>query len=1290
MSILRSKHSGWTFEGRRTPFGGGGKGGGGGGGQQQTTAQSNQYANLSPWAQPYVTSLLGAAQQQVFQTKQNPATEGYWTDSAGNKVDAATAQADQGFHFGGGGGQQYNYNAGNPASTEITGINPYNAYGAYNPATGGQYGMTPSAQMAANAAVAGFTPLQQQAYQGAANLRVPGQYGTAANFAETAGRGAMDTVGQAAAYGSYGSNYGNTGAAMSGNYGAMGAQAGAQNANLSNIYGGTGVQAGQQYAGQSSMYGGAGAMQGQQGAAIGQSLGQMSTNPNAVGAYMNPYLQNSLQPQLNLLAQQGGIQGAAQQGAATQSGAFGGSRSTLANSLAQQNNLLAQQQAIGQGYNTAFNTAQQQMNVANQAALAGNQQALSGYGMGLQGAGQAGNLALAGNAQGLQGAQQAGQLGIAGAQAGLQGAQQYGQLGIAGAQAGLAGVQGQQAGLNLLGQQGMNLSSIAGQQLGAQQGILGIQNQYGGQQQQQAQNIINAGMTNYQTAQQYPMNQLQQLSNLAVPYITKDITTTQQTAQPSTATQLAGLGTAGVAGLALASKAAEGGLMKGYAAGGAVKFDGGGIAALNRKALLSPESMSPKTLQRSTQNGAIAPQVSGIAKAIQLNEQVNSKNAEALNQNPPQGTIMDELEAKASQMDQAQAMQEIIPKAMAVLKHKMDKAVEEGDVPLAQKYAAELQQLTQIIQQQASTQETPSAPAPEGIQQLAPEAGQVAQTQPGIETATSNLPTQTMAEGGIVGYAKGGSAKVMQDVDEEEALAAEDQMYGSGIDNDFIQSIMPAAAGRSPHPSAAISIRTDSEAPIKGAKGTHKYEADVIKEAKRIGLPPEIAVHSLYKETGNLKDPETARSRAGALGVMQLMPATAKELGVNPLNPIENIQGGVGYLKKLYDKYQDPQLTLMAYNAGPGRVDRALKSAKGIESLPHETLAYRKAAGGVVGYSDGGGIDTIGAELDALRSGEETLSKAAREGGSRRPADPEIIAAYENAKKERALKEKEYQDLLSKAGVDKPALMPQYSMQPKRPVPNPVVQAQSAVPPTPQAQPAPVAVAQPQVAPPQVQPQIQPQPSIAAPAVPAPLEAAPAPKSFMDQLAAEMMQDIRSRKEDSKKTREQNNLLALMQAGLGMAASRNISPLGAIGEGGMQGVGALAQYRKQEGEEAKDIGAQQLGMYRFAGTAEQNKVLNEIKNAQLGLKQTGSSEKVIQAARDDLNQFEKTRTAALAKRFPMGELDPKYKAALAEIYNDPKYKALESIAYPSLAQPQGTGGGSNIIRFDEQGKQIKG
>jgi hypothetical protein len=1030
MSILRYKQKLLPQSG---PMGGGGKGGGGGGAPQQTTQQQNQYQSISPWAQPFVGSLIGAGQSQVFNT-----------DTSGN----------------------------------ITGINPYRAYGGIDLATGQRYGMSESDQAAANAAVAGFTPLQQQAYQGAANLQTPGQFGQA------------------------------TGAAGMGTL---------------------------------------------QGLTAGQNYAQQATNPYAVGAYMNPYLQQSLAPQLQLLAQQTGIQGAQQQSAATQAGAFGGSRSALQNALVQQQGNLAAQQAIAQGYNTAFNQAQQ--------------------------------------------AQQFGaNLGLQGAQTGIQGAGQLGNLGTA--------------------------------QLAAQQGILGIQNQYGGQQQQQAQNVINAGMTNFQTAQQYPMAQLQQLSGLAQPYITKDVTTTQQQAQASPGAQLAGLGTAGVAGLALASKAAEGGLMD------TKKMAGGGIAALNRKALLEPESIPQKSLT----DGVLNPQVSGIAKAIQLADKVQGKNADALSKPPVQGTVVGDLEAKASQMDQ----EDMIPKALAVLKHKMDRAIEDGDLPLAKRYAAELQQLAEIAQQQAPA-ETPSAPAPEGIQQLAPQAGQMAQAQPeqGIEAAPTNLPTQTMAEGGIVGYASGGAAQVLKEADEEERLADEDKMYGSGIDNDFIQSIMPAAEGRSAHPSAAISIRSESEGPIKGAKGTHKYEAEVIKEAKRIGLPPEIAVHSLYKETGGLKDPELARSKAGALGVMQLMPATARELGVNPMNPMENIQGGVGYLKKLYDKYQDPQLTLMAYNAGPGRVDRALRSREGISSLPHETLAYRMASGGIARMAAGGSDDDyiIDPELGAI------------------PVPPKPV----KSQGELRAQEQSYPPLTSKApspAVNQAQIDKWKKMDEERAAAAKAAAAQASAPAS--------------VAPP--------------PAAEAPT---PAPKSFMDQIAEDIFADIKSRKEESKKTRETNNLLALMQAGFGMAASKNISPLGAVAEGGQQGLGALAQYRKQEGEEAKDIAAQQLGAYRFGAAAEQNKVLNEIKNAQLGLKQGTSAEKTIQAARDDLMQFEKTRLAALKSRFPMGELDPKYGAALAEIYKDPKYIALERIAYPNLGAASSTGP-SNVIKFDAQGNPIKG
>ena len=95
-------------------------------------------------------------------------------------------------------------------------------------------------------------------------------------------------------------------------------------------------------------------------------------------------------------------------------------------------------------------------------------------------------------------------------------------------------------------------------------------------------------------------------------------------------------------------------------------------------------------------------------------------------------------------------------------------------------------------------------------------------------------------------------------------------------------------------------------------------------------------VYSLINtESGFHKD---AKSSKGANGLMQLMPATARGLGVDPKDPIRNLEGGIKYLSQLADKYDgDTVKVLAAYNAGSGRVD----SYGGVPPFP-ETQNYVK------------------------------------------------------------------------------------------------------------------------------------------------------------------------------------------------------------------------------------------------------------------------------------------------------------------------------------------------------------
>lgn len=354
---------------------------GGGGAPSQTTSTVNQ-SNLPEYVQPYVESMLGAAQKQVY------------------TMDGDT----------------------------VTGFQKYTPY---------------STNM--NDYQAGFSPMQQQSFQGAANLQTPGQFGQASGLAGASGLGSLGMAGQLA----------NT----------------------------------------------------------GNQYSMMATNPYATQAYMNPYIQASLTPQLDEMRRQYGINQTNQMSNATKQGAFGGSREALMAAENQRNMNTAMNQAIGTGYDKAFQAAQQ--------------------------------------------------------------AQQFGaNLGLQGGQAALQG-------LGQAGQAAGTLGQLGTQQLAAQQGILGTQNQFGGQQQAQEQAKINQAIQNYATEQQFPMLQLGNISSLLRGLPMQSTTTQTYQAQPGLASQIGALGT-GALGVAKLAGAKAGGSTKAIS-----KRGGTGIDEMHLHELLS-------------------------------------------------------------------------------------------------------------------------------------------------------------------------------------------------------------------------------------------------------------------------------------------------------------------------------------------------------------------------------------------------------------------------------------------------------------------------------------------------------------------------------------------------------------------------------------------------------------------------------------------------------------------------------------------------------------------------------
>lgn len=325
----------------------------------------------------------------------------------------------------------------------------------------------------------------------------------------------------------------------------------------------------------------------------GNFLGQ-----NTACSYMNPYLQASLNPQLQQMRQAQQIQHQQNQASATGMGAFGGSRCAVLQGAQNQADQLSQQNLIGNAYNQAYKCAQQmfttcqaralQAQQSNQSAnlTAGQANQQMGYNTALQNAQLAQQSGLANQAM-------QGQYGLA--QAGYcQAANQYNaglsqQTALANQQASLTAQQSNQnanqAAANLNAQQGQfganlglqglsqanaaaqNLANIGNTQYNQNMGINNQLTSLGGMQQQQCQNMLNAKVQCAVNAQNYQGNQINFMSNILRGLPMSNTTSNLYSAPPSVLSQVAGAGVA-AAGLNKIASSKKGGAIRENKRGG--------------------------------------------------------------------------------------------------------------------------------------------------------------------------------------------------------------------------------------------------------------------------------------------------------------------------------------------------------------------------------------------------------------------------------------------------------------------------------------------------------------------------------------------------------------------------------------------------------------------------------------------------------------------------------------------------------------------------------------------------
>jgi hypothetical protein len=216
-----------------------------------------------------------------------------------------------------------------------------------------------------------------------------------------------------------------------------------------------------------------------------------------------------------------------------------------------------------------------------------------------------------------------------------------------------------------------------------------------------------------------------------------------------------------------------------------------------------------------------------------------------------------------------------------------------------------------------------------------------------VGIAQNPVPPMQMAGGGIVAFDEGGDVEEEDEYEEMREKAREDEL------NEQIFDMISESSGN-----AGVGIMSGRRGGAEGMTDKAERGSNDIDRLRAVIMQRESGGRRYDKE-GNL-----LTSSKGALGEMQVMPATAKDpgFGIKPArdnSPDELRRVGDEYAEILLNRYRDPKLAMIAYNMGPGATDKWLASGADVRKLPKETQGYIRgvslAEGGEVKRFQAGG-----------------------------------------------------------------------------------------------------------------------------------------------------------------------------------------------------------------------------------------------------------------------------------------------------------------------------------------------